>query len=427
LQDFTQRITGTLPDPALVHFDRQGLSSIREFWSDLHELVRPAEDADTLNIPVALIEYLEEAVSRLPGLGGSRLVISHTSELNYTEYPRSALRFQAQKYERIVTGAPSFPAKMALIAMPYSQDAALFLNLVICHELGHFVYEELKLEDRLSADINDELKGLKEYASMPNTDLTWCRQCLNSWSEEIYCDRFAIGLIGPAYSFAYIELRDVAGTSDIDESELVAFSDTHPSDACRFREHSDQLERGAWWAMLSETTKTSYVSLIQRLAAIDPDRYVFDSDEKSGLASDVLQAFKRMKPKIASLVDHSFGPMLRCFRGYADNAEVRLIKNYLSRGVVPSTLIQKGREHSPDPVNLINAAYLFHLENLPELMQRIKGQNKDNLAQRGKWSERVELWTLKALEDVKLAVSHLELTDGSAIQRGNQTPPQTGD
>jgi len=103
LQDFVDRATILPADADLAHFDRQGLSSIREFWSDLHEFVGPAENADTLSIPVALIEHLEEHVSKLPGLKGSRLVISHTSELNYVEYPRSDLRFHAQAYEGIVT------------------------------------------------------------------------------------------------------------------------------------------------------------------------------------------------------------------------------------------------------------------------------------------------------------------------------------
>jgi hypothetical protein len=204
LQDLTNSANTPPGDPDLAYFDRQGLSSIREFWSDLHEFVGPAEDADTLSIPVALIEHLEERVSKLPGLKGSRLVISHTSELNYVEYPRSDLRFHAHAYDSIVTNGPSFPSKMALIAMPYSQDSVLFLNLVICHELGHFVFEERDLEHKLAPAIDDALKELDDYAAMTEPDLSWCRERLRYWSEEVYCDRFAIGLMGPAYSFAYI-------------------------------------------------------------------------------------------------------------------------------------------------------------------------------------------------------------------------------
>jgi hypothetical protein len=427
LQDFTQRVSAPSSDPDdLARFDRPCLATIREFWGDLHEFVRPAEDADTLSIPVALIQHLEDEVSKLPGLNRSRLVISHTSELNYVEYPRSDLRFHAQAYDGIVTKGPAFPAKMALIAMPYSQDAALFLNLVICHELGHFAFEELDFERQLSSDIEDALKGLEAYASMSEPDLSWCRERLKYWSEEIYCDRFAIGLIGPAFCFAYIELWDIVATaSDADESYLVEFYDTHPSDACRFREHSDQLKKGDWWSLLIENTKSSYIPLIQRLADIDPDHYVFASDQKPHLADPVLKAFIKMKPKLADLVDTTFGPRLRRFRGDVDKEEIHLVKSYLSRGVVPSTLIRKRKERFPDPVALINAAYLFYLESMAELMQRIAGQKEENLCQRSKWAERVESWTLKALEDLRLTSSPLELTNGSAIEQNNQKSSQT--
>jgi hypothetical protein len=105
------------------------------------------------------------------------------------------------------------------------------------------------------------------------------------------------------------------GTSNIEESEQVEFSDTHPSDACRFKEHFDQLKKGNWWSLLNNNANTSYIKLIKKLAAIKKDSYVFESDQKPDLAGPVLKAFIRMKPKIATLVDDTFGPMLRRFRG----------------------------------------------------------------------------------------------------------------
>jgi hypothetical protein len=82
------------------------------------------------------------------------------------------------------------------------------------------------------------------------------------------------------------------------------------------------------------------------------------------------------------------------------------VRIYLSHGIVPSTLVQKGNERSPDAVALINAAYLFYLESLPELMRKIANQNENSLSHRSKWAERVEMWTLKALEDLSLLSHH---------------------
>ena len=95
--------------------------------------------------------------------------------------------------------------------------------------------------------------------------------------------------------------------------------------------------------------------------------------------------------------------------------------------MVPSTLVQKRKERFPDAIALINAAYLFYLESLPELMQRIKGQSEDSLSLslRSKWAERVESWTLKALEDIGLTMSYLELSNGSAIEHSNPRASKT--
>jgi len=182
----------------------------------------------------------------------------------------------------------------------------------------------------------------------------------------------------------------------------VQFSDTHPSDACRFREHSDQLSRGGWWALFSPETETSYISLVRSLAAIPKSQYHYDSDQKPELAGPVLDAFHKLGKSITNLVDQTFGGGPRVFRGEADEEEIRMVKKYLGYGVVPPVLMPNGKERALDPIALINAAYLFYLESLPELMDRISEQDPRKPSDRNKWAERVEMWTLKALEDMRM-------------------------
>jgi len=95
------------------------------------------------------------------------------------------------------------------------------------------------------------------------------------------------------------------------------------------------------------------------------------------------------------------------------------VRTYLTYGVVPSTLVQGGKESFPDAVALINAAYLFYLENLPQLMKRISKQDKNNLSHRSKWAERVEMWALKALEDLSLLSGRKGEMYGDPIEKGN--------
>jgi len=57
---------------------------------------------------------------------------------------------------------------------------------------------------------------------------------------------------------------------------------------------------------------------------------------------------------------------------------------------------------SPGPVTILNAAYIVYLDRLAELMNRIDGQDIDSITDRARWVEKLEMWTLKALEDHEL-------------------------
>src|SRR5258708_2073639 len=48
----------------------------------------------------------------------------------------------AQEIQRFIPSA-SFPPKLGFIELPYSQGPSFFTNLVIYHEIGHVVYEQL--------------------------------------------------------------------------------------------------------------------------------------------------------------------------------------------------------------------------------------------------------------------------------------------
>jgi hypothetical protein len=396
---YLQRFVNTPPDPVLVAEDRQGLLTLRDFWSDLHGFVQPTRDADTLHIPSVFIELLEAVLGEIGGLRGCRLVISHTNELNYIQFPRSGLRERAESYADIVRGSPKFPTKLALIAMPYSQEANLFSNLLICHEMGHFVFEQLELEKELSPHVERILRRHLNIPGISELDLSWCRERLWSWAEEIYCDRFAIGLIGPAFSFSYIELFDVIGASASDQ--VNEFSDTHPSDACRFHEHFEQLRYAGWWPLLDRYGK-GYGELVRSLHQVPDRKYVFTSEQKPRLARRVLKAFLEIRRHVEGLVRRTFHGREARFAVRTQLECVETVKRYLSWGVVPATLIRDGSSYKPDPVLLINAAYLFQLEDIASLIERVEGEGVNNLLQREKWCKRVEQWTLKALEDLRL-------------------------
>jgi hypothetical protein len=53
-------------------------------------------------------------------------------------------------------------------------------------------------------------------------------------------------------------------------------------------------------------------------------------------------------------------------------------------------------------VVLINAGYMFLLEELPTLLANIENEKSSSVESRSRLSARLELWLLKALEDHRL-------------------------
>jgi hypothetical protein len=196
---------------------------------------------------------------------------------------------------------------------------------------------------------------------------------------------------------------DVLGIADKDQ--VNDFADTHPSDSCRFLEHFRQLQITGWWSLLEQRGNT-YTKLIRDLSNIPSSRYKFESKGRSRtLANRALKAFGKVRPFVSSLIAGVFRGRECRFRGGEEMECVRAIEKYLSWGVVPATVIRERVAYQPDPVIIVNAGYLFYLEEISTLIGRIRQSRQEErqpVWQRQRWSQRVEQWTMKAIEDVRL-------------------------
>lgn len=67
------------------HESRDELRTIRSAWKELHQFVKSAVDADTLNQPSALISFMLSRVRQLPGLSDADFAIFHTDKFNYLQ------------------------------------------------------------------------------------------------------------------------------------------------------------------------------------------------------------------------------------------------------------------------------------------------------------------------------------------------------
>jgi hypothetical protein len=424
---------GTAPkDPRLFQSFRQKLETIRLSWFEFHQFIKAAADADTLSIPHSLVETLTKRLNLVRGFAKTRFAIFHSDELNYFQVRVSAMKETADKLKSIIPNQPPFPENLGLIGIPYSQSSSLYLNCLISHEMGHFVFQRSDIRDKLLPAIESALKrtlGAQLSATGP-ADLTWSKDRLAAWAEELFCDLFAIWLTGPCYSFSYVELFGL--TTNIDPSARSGFNVTdksvifwrnHPADLFRIKQHVFLLQELGWWNEI-KTIKSHYIQVLTSAVAIDEaSLQVHTLDKQPAYANSTLQAFLLLPPRIRELLVEVMrdadGKELEC--GVAHYKKfARLILEYLSEAVVPSSVFD-GKDHRyPNTVSLLNASMRFYLESLEELMNGIEHQNTSLASHRSRWIKKIESLTGKAIEDHYLLVGEKgALESGGSFKRAN--------
>lgn len=122
---------------------RQKLTALNDGWAELHQFVRPATDADTLNTPFSLLLAFYRKIHKITGFENARFTVFHIDEVNYLQVRASWFRELAQKLGSQIPNPPTFPQGLGLIGIPYSQSSAVFLNALVPHEMGHFVFQHL--------------------------------------------------------------------------------------------------------------------------------------------------------------------------------------------------------------------------------------------------------------------------------------------
>jgi hypothetical protein len=417
---------------------RPELEEIRGHWRELHKLIKPAFDADTLQVPSAVVDGIARRFRELPDCGNTEFALFHTAEFNYMHVHTAALRGTAKAFRAIVPNAPEFPDNLGLIGMPYSQGRTAFANCLVAHEMAHYRYRGTDLErtvkSRVSSAFNSlpdnidqrQREALVKKLSDPAKRDVLIKQ-MSMWGEEIFCDLFGIMLIGPCYTYAFIEAYDLSVVLDssggiLDEMvpRLLQFYDTYPSFIFRLQQQSVLLRGLPWWNRIDQNPSRS-CSLLKAMLGISMETHV-DGNETHGANIRVLEA---ILPDIRQAISVAFD---KVDDGFAEFDRLNpTVQNYLLNGVVPSTLnIRYGNKREDtntfiaSPLVLLNSGAEFYLTRIEELMGSIKGEDNNSYPRRLHWIRRVEEWVAKAIEDQSLET---EVIDGGPI--GNADLPTT--
>jgi hypothetical protein len=189
-KEFLEQFPANIPAKTPYDSYRQKLNTLRSSWNELHRFVKTAADADTLNVPFPLIAMLQRRVRTIPGFERTNLTVFHSNVVNYFQVRASAVRNLGYQLAAIIPNAPRFPNHLGLIGIPYSQSASVFLNTLVAHEIGHFVFQESTTISTLMQPIVSALMaalggGLSTYSK---EQISWSIDRLRAWVEEIFCD-----------------------------------------------------------------------------------------------------------------------------------------------------------------------------------------------------------------------------------------------
>ncbi len=152
---------------------------------------------------------MQDEIKRIVELEALEFTVFHTDEVNYLQVPPGIVKEMADCIADVIDGT-KFPSGLGLIGMPYSQSNGFLLNCLLAHEMAHVAYQDVYSAD-VSTEIDRVLEELEsEVGTLSDRDITLSRDMLERWVEEIFCDLFAICLVGPAFSFALVELTGAA-------------------------------------------------------------------------------------------------------------------------------------------------------------------------------------------------------------------------
>ena len=377
---------------------RDSILTIKGDWTIIHKYLKPAADAHALKVPMPLVELAERQLESVQGMVGAKIAVLLTPELNYFQTSTTQLRTATDALRKTIKADATSQTtdRIGFVELPYSQGSTLFTNIAIYHELGHFTLEVYP-KDPLAEAAERSLKDVygARYTRLSKDRRAGAKVLLRKWAEEVFCDLFAIRLIGPAFSFASIEMFSLIGL--LLEENKRKFLPSHPAPACRFGEQLKLLRDDKWWEVVGGLDAEQR-RLIEELGAIPDSEFAFYLDRKTKARDQrAVQAFRSLLPTVRELANELTSEPTEV-RQYFVSQRAEIEKCF-SHGVVPSRLLLDGQLIPGHPVAVVNSAFCSYLTELPSFINRLEKDGANKIDQRSLWTRRLEMWTIKAIED----------------------------
>lgn len=407
IERFVRNAVEEPPKDELIKSKLRDFGEIKKGLSLLYILAKQAIDSDSLSIPFSLATFLNHTVRQLLKSKRASLVVLSGSSLMYYKYNIKAMRDLTRYLSARIEGYPVLGEEIGILMFPYCAAREVLVNCNLFHEMGHYIYEAVRLEEAFRNKLVDKLARFftdPEIMRKVEAPLLAWRALLNyvltlmsRWADEIFADIFAVRVLGPAFHFAYREIEHIIPTTTGRN-----FSETHPADDYRFKIHARWLQEDGW----DESLKNNAADLLHQLRKCQeiknftigskPPSY-FEPIEQQ-LNDWMLKEFDLMVTEIESKVSDTLGSdFQKPIEDFRRNHE--LVISYLGHGVVPSTCYDiSGNKSHPSPTTVLNSAFLFYLGGMDDLLGKVRSK-LSWIQKRIAYEKRLNDWLGKAIED----------------------------
>jgi hypothetical protein len=365
-------------------------------FKEIYKLYSYIEIGRRKNVSPSATYLIEHLTQKIPNKTNFILIPIHSKSPKYNEINEEIKKLFDPPAIRLKDILPENSKKTPLIMFPYNFKNSLIMNILLAHEISHYLAIEENISNELYKGISYNRNKIRDIANKEmskDTDKAFIEliSVIQSWFEEIFCDVVAFQMIGPAFLVAFSHYF-LSKVQDPIENLKV-----HPPIELRLKILYEEYSNSEYPALFDQSSISylnSYKSHIE-----DYHEYVKDLKiDKNTIGelyyyaySIILRNKKRIHKKseeITKRID------IKCNEKNIINQSSILIKS-LENLTTPCE-VEIGK--SADPVSIINAAIIYKFEILDDIYNEIITNHKNIKLKKDDFELNINRLVLKGIE-----------------------------
>ncbi len=343
------------------------------------------ERADVPHTVVELVQPLKRLMQLQCGLKDFELLLHPLPVINYNFFPLGDVLSSVKAQLDLADSSITFPKQLITVGFPGLEKGRVLIHCIIAHELGHCLYLERKLENKLlplvkpDAQELDALvretaqtkigpeaeqtptgqRTLSEYITEVEIKSLLTRQInelARLWVKELTCDALAYCLFGPAYLFAALAVLTLAYAFDSDRG-------THPPNRMRFRLLYKMLDKETGFLNILAPQVKSFLDSWRVVTKSQEPRFTNPVRKLTGTA--ILNIYDRIV-SIATSAVGSAGP----YSAPEHATELQQLVKRAEALIPPNELIENGASREVKFQSVLNAGWLVYLTGLEAIQEK---------------------------------------------------------